>query len=294
MSNEAEGAVRNWFPLESNPDVMNAYVAGMGVDTSVFSFQDVLSVEDWAVEMVPTPVLAVLMLFPITPNSEAAKAAQEALILANGQELSRDVYWMRQYVGNACGTVGILHALCNAVQSSASASASGGEGGGSGLVYAAGGYLDRYFSATRGMTPEERATYLNADDELQESHSAAAEEGQTEADMDVNQHFVAFCCVGEHLYELDGRKEFPINHGACTSAELLSKVCGVVRASFMDVDPDEYRFTLVALAATPPADAEDEDVGGSGAEGAAEGGAEEVQQAEATATAAPLQMEPEP
>jgi hypothetical protein len=67
-------------------------------------------------------------------------------------------------------------------------------------------------------------------------------------------------------------------------AELLSKVCGVVRASFMDVDPDEYRFTLVALAATPPVmEDEDEDQkenqeGG----GSVESEAVEVQQAETT------------
>lgn len=35
---------------------------------------------------VPAPVRAVLLLFPITPASEAAKAEQEACIAKDGQE----------------------------------------------------------------------------------------------------------------------------------------------------------------------------------------------------------------
>ena len=63
-----EGERKRWFPLESNPDVMNAYVKKMGFPTSQFSFCDVLSTEEWALGMVSTPIVAVLMLFPIKPH----------------------------------------------------------------------------------------------------------------------------------------------------------------------------------------------------------------------------------
>lgn len=56
---------KKWFPLESNPAVMNAYVEKLGFPTHSFSFCDVLSTEEWALEMVPKPVVGVLMLFPI-------------------------------------------------------------------------------------------------------------------------------------------------------------------------------------------------------------------------------------
>ena len=49
------------------------------------------------------------------------------------------------------------------------------------------------------------------------------------------------------LYELDGRKSFPINHGPSSSDTLLEDACKVVR-KFMERDPDEVRFTIVALA----------------------------------------------
>ena len=59
------------FPLESNPEVMNKYASNLGLDTSIYSFQDVLATEDWALEMVPKPVVGVVMLYPISPNQEA-------------------------------------------------------------------------------------------------------------------------------------------------------------------------------------------------------------------------------
>ncbi len=50
-----------------------------------------------------------------------------------------------------------------------------------------------------------------------------------------------------YLYELDGRKAFPINHGPCNDDEVLSKSCEVIRG-FMDRDPEEINYTIVALA----------------------------------------------
>jgi hypothetical protein len=46
-----EGQVR-WLPLESNPEVLNSYIANMGVEQGVFTFQDVLSTDEWATDMV--------------------------------------------------------------------------------------------------------------------------------------------------------------------------------------------------------------------------------------------------
>ncbi len=49
-----------------------------------------------------------------------------------------------------------------------------------------------------------------------------------------------------HLYELDGRKKFPINHGPTSHETLLSDACKVIKM-FMDRDPGEISFTIVAL-----------------------------------------------
>lgn len=48
---------------------------------------------------------------------------------------------------------------------------------------------------------------------------------QVNPNEQVNFHFVAFVHKGGYLYELDGRKEFPINHGE-TDPEKLLEVIG--------------------------------------------------------------------
>lgn len=44
----AEDQGENWFPLESNPDVINPYVSSLGFDVTQYSWVDLLSVEEWA------------------------------------------------------------------------------------------------------------------------------------------------------------------------------------------------------------------------------------------------------
>lgn len=91
----------------------------------------------------------------------------------------------------------------------------------------------------------------------------------------VNTHFIAFTHVDGSLYELDGRKDTPVNHGPTTGDTLLEvgrsapplpyacrgprmpasppplapqDACKVIKG-FMARDEGEMRFTIVAVAA---------------------------------------------
>eukprot|EP00743_Colponemidia_sp_Colp-15_P001532 GILK01001672.1.p1 GENE.GILK01001672.1~~GILK01001672.1.p1 ORF type:complete len:249 (-),score=39.98 GILK01001672.1:110-820(-) len=227
---------KKWFPLESNPDVMNQYIERLGWPTAMFRFCDVLSTEDWALEMVPRPCVAVVMLFPIKPESETYSHAEQDKIKNDGQILSNNVFFMKQYIGNACGTIGILHSLGNLTDK---------------VELISGSFFDRFFRDSRSKTAQEIGELLQQSDEIEEAHEAAVESGETEVppiEEDINTHFVAFVEKDGYLYELDGRKQFPINHGPTTTDTLLEDACKVIR-SFMDRDPGELRFTITALAA---------------------------------------------
>jgi ubiquitin carboxyl-terminal hydrolase L3 len=59
------------------------------------------------------------------------------------------------------------------------------------------------------------------------------------------------------LSPTDGRKAFPINHGVSSADTLLEDACKVIRA-FMDRDPEEVKFTIVALCKTAEEDGGEE------------------------------------
>lgn len=232
---------KRWFPLESNPDVIDAYIAKLGFPTAMYKSYEVLSTEDWALAMVPRPVIGVMMLYPIKEASEKHRDEEEARIVAEGQEEAKEVYFTKQTVGNACGTVALLHAVANATSFAGSDTVPLGDDC----------WFSRFLSRTLDMTPDERAKALEDDDDLEVAHEDAASRGQTtvpDAEEKINAHFMAFTNVKGHLYELDGRKKRPINHGPTTPETLLEDACKVVRG-FMERDPGELRFTVVALAA---------------------------------------------
>ncbi len=53
----------NWMPLESNPEVINSFISKMGLKTELFLFTELLSTEEWALEMIPKPVIGILLLY---------------------------------------------------------------------------------------------------------------------------------------------------------------------------------------------------------------------------------------
>lgn len=64
--------------MESNPEVINTYISKMGLKTELWNFTELLSTEDWGLEMVPKPVLGILMLYEETPAQNAFKDVEAA------------------------------------------------------------------------------------------------------------------------------------------------------------------------------------------------------------------------
>ncbi|XP_069061376.1 ubiquitin carboxyl-terminal hydrolase isozyme L3 [Pleurodeles waltl] len=142
---------------------------------------------------------------------------------------------MRQTISNACGTVALIHAVAN------------NQGK---LEFGQDSAMKKFLNQSSSMSPEEKAKFLEQDESIRVTHESSAQEGQTEApnlDDKVDLHFITFVEAYGSLYELDGRKPFPVNHGSTSSDRLLEDAVEVCK-KFMNRDPDELRFTLVALA----------------------------------------------
>ncbi|KAM4796658.1 ubiquitin carboxyl-terminal hydrolase isozyme L3 isoform 2-T2 [Rhinophrynus dorsalis] len=168
--------------------------------------------------MVPRPVCAVLLLFPVTEKYELFRAEEEEKIKSHGQEMNSSVYFMKQTISNACGTIGLIHAVANNREK---------------LDFECDSALKKFLEESLSLSPEERAKFLEKDE-------------APSIDDKVDLHFVAFVHLQGHLYELDGRKPFPVNHGQTSDDTLLEDAIEVCK-KFMQRDPDELRFTVVAF-----------------------------------------------
>ena len=234
---------KKWFPLEANPQVMNRYAKNLGLPTERYAFYDVISTEEWALQMIPGPVLGVVLLYPLNDNSNAAAAER----LANNPPVSPAVYHMTQYVGNACGTIGILHLLANCQHSDVL---------GAELPFEPESFLERFFRESQPMSSEQRGRLLEESEALSEvvekAHQEAAHEGQSRV-PDINEkislHFVALIAKDGCIDELDGRHPAPINHGPYQDASTFGAeaVARVVKQEFIDKDPTRFNFNIVAL-----------------------------------------------
>ncbi|XP_006359235.1 ubiquitin carboxyl-terminal hydrolase isozyme L3-like isoform X2 [Solanum tuberosum] len=178
---------KKWLPLEANPDVMNQFLWCRGVPPDEVECYDVYGLDEELLGMVPKPVLAVLFLYPLTSQSEAERVQQDGETKV--QDPTSTIYFMKQTVGNACGTIGLLHAIGNITSE---------------IKLDEGSFLDKFFKSTACMDP-------------------------MEVPVNVDTHFICFTCVDGQLYELDGRKSGPISHGTSTPSSLLQDAAKVIQ-----------------------------------------------------------------
>lgn len=213
-----------WLPLESNPDVMTQFLVKLGLSPD-WSVVDVIGFDDELLAFVPQPIAALILLFP-TSQADSAEAGDASLV--------DKVFYMKQTIHNACGTIALLHAVGNNLDK---------------MEIAEDSLLRKFFDATAAMSPEERGKELEMNSVISTSHESSAQEGQTAApniNENIDYHFVAFVERGGRLYQLDGRKMGPIDHGPTTADALLTDAAKVCR-EFFARNPNCISFTSVAL-----------------------------------------------
>jgi len=229
-----------WIPLESNPEVLNAWSKAAGVASNEVEFGDVYGLEDEILALVPAPVQAVLLLFPISESSEAKRKEEDEKIESSAQyPIDPSVFWIKQTISNACGTIGLLHALIN-----------------SDVTLAAGSPLEKFVEECKAKSPEERAKLLETTSLFAHIHSEAASSGQTAVptDLDTNLHFTCFVQAPvrgtdspgktKRVIELDGRRVGPIDRGE-SSGNLLHDVAEIVK--MIVACSSSVQFSMVSL-----------------------------------------------
>jgi ubiquitin carboxyl-terminal hydrolase L3 len=233
---------QKWLPLESNPEILTEYATSLGLEPG-YAFQDVLAFEDWAIEMVPGPVKAAVFLYPVKLEMQDAAVSSEEQSdsrchLSATEVQVNGTFFTKQTVGNACGTIALLHALGNNLDICNEAS-----------------YMQRFVHKTQMMNPEERGKFLEEDTEISTLHRSVETAGQSkpadEEDPESDLHFVAFVEKDAKIFQLDGRKDAAVFCGQLQDGNFLRTLAEYLNETFVKKNRDEILFSLLALAPLP-------------------------------------------
>jgi len=198
-------------------------------------FVEVIGFDEELLAMVPQPVIAVLVIFPITDEHEKHRLEEEERSKGTKPDYSQAIYFIKQTIGNACGSIAVIHALANNLEK---------------FQLDQHKPLAQFLETTKLMTPEQRAEHLKHALDMASANDEIAEEGESrvvDRDEHVNLHFVCFINAADELYELDGRRFHPIKHPTTLNGnDLLRNTKDVILKLIQNVGGD-IRFSMMAL-----------------------------------------------
>jgi len=230
-----------WMPLEGNPDVLNKYIKNLGVKNDNYEFIEIIGFDEELLSFVPQPVSAVLLVFPITDEHEKHRQTEFEEAAQTPPDYSQAIYFLKQAVGNACGSIAVIHSIANNLEK---------------FQLDSHKPLAQFLETTKLMTPEQRAEHLKHAMDMATANDTMAEEGESrviDRDEHVNLHFVCFINVNNELYELDGRHPHPIKHSIEKQPgqplDLLRSTKDVI-LKLIEHAGGDIRFSMMALTKT--------------------------------------------
>jgi len=217
--------------LESNPEVMGEFIHEGGC--SNVSFHEVFSLEIEDLGFIPRPAYSLILLYPSKDLTEGNEEEYSSKL----DDSNPNVYFMKQHdVGNACGIIATIHAVANNEKV---------------IRFDEKSSLRELIQKTKNLDPFEKCKHMAEDASIVSSAENSASAGQTEAEeapQDLDYHFICFSNVDNTIYELDGIKEGPLNHGPTTSDSFLEDAIKVIKKNYVEKFPGTIQFNVMALA----------------------------------------------
>lgn len=227
-------------PLESNPEVFTKFGHELGL-SPLLSFCDIYSLtEPDLLAMLPRPLYSVILLFPVTKEYEDLRKKESND--STEKDSFENVLWFKQLIRNACGLYGLLHSICNLP---------------SGLIVDQSkiwNFIEDIHKLpgvnNSNMFVEKTKMILELS---RSSYQKYSQEGQTEApnaEESVDLHFVCFTRGKDgHFYELDGRRNGPIDLGDASDAlDVLDSKAVLQRVkTYMKLAGNSMEFSMMGL-----------------------------------------------
>lgn len=213
-----------WLHLESNPEVMTNFLVDIGMSAE-WSVVDLIGIDEDVLGFVPQPVAAIIFLYPSSVHDSAEEG---------DTSLNDSVYFMKQVIRNACGTIALLHGVGNNLDK---------------IQLRDDSPLKKFFESVDSLGPLDKGIELSKNEEIRKSHEFHALQGQTSTpnlDEKVDNHFVALVERNGRLYRCNGSKEGPVDHGPSSQETFLYDAAAVCR-QFIDKHPDCHTYSALAI-----------------------------------------------
>ncbi|CAH1164022.1 unnamed protein product [Phaedon cochleariae] len=226
-----------WLELESDPGLFSLLLEDFGVKgVQVEEIYDLNKPLD-------SPVYGFIFLFRwVEERRSRRKVVEQNETFVKDEEIVNNIFFAQQMVPNSCATHALISILLNCP------------------TIHLGETLIRLKAHTHGMSPDNKGWAIGNTPELacaHNSHAMPQAKRKLEKGSGVSTgrftgeafHFVSFVPIGGRLFELDGLKPFPIDHGPCNDMEWTDKFRCVI-TDRLGITADEYneiRFNLMAV-----------------------------------------------
>ncbi|KAF2811089.1 cysteine proteinase [Mytilinidion resinicola] len=232
---------KHFVPLENNPEVFTHLVHLLGVSPEL-GFYDIYSIDEpELLAFIPRPVHALIFICPAKAYYKTREEEDETIPAYDGSGEAEPIVWFKQTIGNACGLIGCLHAVCN---------------GGARNYIQPGSDLEAILKEAIPLKPSPRADVLYNSQALEVAHASAAQKGDTAPPPSfdhVGQHFIAFVKGDDgRLWELEGGWKGPLDRGVLSEDDdaLSEKALQLGVRRFIKNMGEDLRFSIVALASS--------------------------------------------
>ncbi|KAI7854014.1 ubiquitin carboxyl-terminal hydrolase [Circinella umbellata] len=221
----------NWCLIESDPGVFTELISGMGVRG--VQVEEIWSLDESTMEQLK-PILGLIFLF----KWQGASGSEPNVSSTGEPEGSTDhIFFANQVIQNACATQAILSILLNRDDLDL------------------GQELRNFKEFTGDFPPDMKGLAISNSDLIRSVHNSFArsdpfvneiQDPRASKDEDLF-HFIAYLPIHGALYELDGLSRGPVNLGACTDDNWVTKANEAIMSRMEKYGASELHFSLMAL-----------------------------------------------
>ncbi|CAH0393632.1 unnamed protein product [Bemisia tabaci] len=229
-----------WLELESDPGLFTLLLEDFGVKG--VQVEEIYDLQ----KPIDGPVYGFIFLFRwIEERRSRRKVIDQSDLFVKDEEVVNNIFFAQQMVPNSCATHSLLSVLLNCPN------------------IHLGETLSRLKAHTSGMCPENKGWAIGNTPELAKAHNShAMPQAKRRLDKSSNTvstgrytgeafHFVSYVAINGRLFELDGLKPYPMDHGPwCENEDWTDKFRNIIGDRLGITDGSQMtdiRFNLMAV-----------------------------------------------